>query len=319
MANSKKRSTQAPSEAENIPKDKKMVDKVNQQMASDDSTIARLIGLGLVIVGVVFIVLAAVVIILSRRDPKIDDNIGAPTLEISEATNLDYVLISGTADKKSKVIFYLDDKKQDDEITVGSDGSFEYKLPIEDEGEYDIQAATVKGFPLKRRSEKSEPVIVLVDRTAPADKAKLTYDKTTVSGKVTVSGSVEPGVTVTILSGEETYSTTSDDSGKFKIKGVKINASEARFSVVLEDKAGNKTELSQKVVVEYPAYASAGDLNGDGVIDANDNPNLPEAAGEIENAFAFLFGNQLMTLFALGALGLFAVNSGVVLVKAKKN
>lgn len=319
MSNSKNQSAPLKDNSNVDTKDKRMVEKVNQQMASDDSRMARLIGLGLVIIGVVFILLAAVVIILSRRDPKVDESIDAPVLEISEVTNQDSILINGTADKKSKIIFYLDDKKHDETIAVDSEGDFEYRLFIEEEGVYKIQAATVKGFPLKRRSEKSDPLFVVVDRTAPANEATLKYDKVTKSGKVDVSGTVEPNVKVTILSGEDTYTTVSDDNGKFSIKGVEITSTEARFSIVLEDSAGNKTELNEKVVVKYPTFASAGDVNGDGVIDVNDNPDLPEAAGEIENAFAFLIGNKLMTLFALGAFGLFAVNGGIVLIKAKKN
>lgn len=306
---------------ETVESNESMTQKVNQSSVfEEDSLLARVIGLGLVALGVVFVILAIVVVYLSRQAPELDREVQVPTVVVEKTDIKDEsVQVRGKAPKDEKVAIYLNGQQQDLLAEVDGDGNYSYNLEVTKEGRNEIQAATVVGFPNKRRSDLSQKIIVNADFTAPSTNAELNYDPVVTNGVLNMTGKIDPNTKITVESGDEKYSAQSDAEGNFALNDIKVEAEEESFDIVLEDKAGNRRELARKVDVTYPAYAehANGDLNGDGVTTGvnGTSTQIPEASGELTEALQTVFGNNLMSMFALIAIGVFLVNSGVVALK----
>lgn len=308
--------------------EKAMIDKVNDKMTPrEDSFLARLIGTGLIVLGVLFVILAIVVVALSTREATVNKDLPVPTIEAPRATNDDQIRVSGETEDNGTVMFWVNGEEHADTATADDEGNYEIRFEAEDEGEYRFQAAYVKGFPLRQRSERSDEIKVRVDRTPPSTEVKLDYEKVVSGNKMTIKGNTEPNTTVIVeLDGRE-YTTKSDENGDFTIEGILLLEGENSLVVFLEDEAGNRVELDNEVVVEHvPGGDLNGDgirdigvdLDGDGIPDADTGTELPEAAGELEAALDFFFGNRLMLTFGLIALAVFAINTGFVATKLRK-
>lgn len=329
MANNKNNAKNGSAQKDSTPKkkedngveDKKMVEKVNQQISKEqeeESTFAKVVGLGLILLGFFFIVLAIIVVVISRGEPKVDGDLTVPTIEVERFIKDEKVIVVGETDDKGKVMFYLEGDFQDDVITADDDGDYRYEFIVEDEGEYEIEAVTVEGFPVRRRSEKSETAEFTVDWSAPEEKdVTVDYDPVSEDGKFIVSGTVEPYAKVTMKGDGAEYTAQADEDGNFVIEGIELENEEVSFTVTVEDQAGNTRVLDEEITV---VNTSHGDLNGDGVVDAGDNTGeeLPESAGEFAAAMEFLMENKLMMVFGLLALIVLGVNSGFVAMKLKR-
>lgn len=293
--------------------DQKMVDKINQKLsASEDSLFSRMLGAGLIVLGVLLVILAIVVVVLARKDPKVDDSLTIPTVQVDRYTREFEVDVEGETDEKGRVMIWLDDDVEETSVRADSDGLYEYLLELEEEGEYEVTVATVSGWLVRKRSPKSNVALVELDRTAPSSKVELNYSSTSDDGGFDLTGEAqESGLTV-ILKGDKEYTATTDRNGEFAFSDIPLEEGSNSFTVVLEDKAGNQKELARKVEV---TSQSAGDVNGDGVFDAAGTNELPEAAGELGDALSALFANKLMVIFGLIAAAVLAVNSTMVYKK----
>ena len=272
-----------------LPKaEEKMAEKVVlTQERDEDSLMARVIGLGLILLGVVLISLVIAASVLSRRGARINDDINVPSLEASRVTNEQEVSITGEAPEGSRVQFFLNGEEVDKTAQVDDDGNYSYLLEIGDEGDYEIQAAAVRGFPLRERSKKSDVIEVTVDRTPPSSDVAFDYDPISTDGNFRVTGTADPNSTVILNDGSADYASLADDDGKFVIDGIKLESKETEFTVIVADSANNFKELALKIDAEYPSYVAAvveddpaddssdsdegGDLNGPGVSDQADD------------------------------------------------
>jgi hypothetical protein len=302
--------------------DKKMVDKVNRSLNdNDDSLFSRLVGVGLIVFGALLVILAVVLVILSRKDPKVDDSFDVPSIEVSRYSDDDSATISGETDGKGKIMVWVNDELQDDLLSI-EDGEFEAELDLKEEGDYEINVALLKGFIFKKRSEKSDSAMVTVDTTAPSSDVELSYDEEVEDGVVNISGEAKEGNVKVILSGDRKYAVTADKDGKFEFEGLSLEAGKNEYKVSLEDRAGNKKTLARTIVVTS-AVEDTGDLNGDGVTDKNDlntsdtGKEIPEAAGELKSALNAMMANKMLVIFGFAAVAIFSVNSAVVLKKAR--
>lgn len=292
--------------------DKKMVEKVNQQLsAREDSLFSRLVGVGLIVLGVLLVVLAVVAVFLSKREAVVDEELPIPTVSVDRYTREDEITVTGETDPKTKVMVWVNGEEAGKTVRSDKEGAYEFTFEVDEEGDYEIEAATIKGWLKKTRSLKSDPTKVTVDWSAPSSDVELTYDENVGTDSMTVSGNTgEGGIKVT-LKGDETYEVTSDKNGDFEITDITLAEGDNAFTVTLEDNAGNQKELARKVEVTY----EEGDLNGDGVVDSTDALEIPEAAGELDAALEFIAGNKLMMLFAVIALAVLAGNSAIVYKK----
>jgi hypothetical protein len=301
-----------------------MIRKVNQQMAEDDdSFLAKIIGLGLIILGIVFIILAILVVFLSRRDPSVDNSLEVPTINSKSHTNEQNILVFGKAQDNSDVMFFINDETYKDGFAEVEDGKYEYLLPVTEEGEYEIEAAIVVGFPVQRRSEKSDKIIVNVDWTRPSGDVELKYDEISTDGKFTLEGKTEPNATVILRdskTGDE-FEAKADEDGNFKFDSIELDKENTEFEVIIVDQAGNERVLDEKITIKYDKNIDNGGDGNNGDDNNNGgttNPDLPESAGELEAAMDFILGNQIMVFMGLFALIVFGFNSGLVLKKIRR-
>jgi hypothetical protein len=281
------------------------------EVRTEDGVLSRFLGYGLLSLGVLLLVISVALLVLYYSAPRLDENINVPIVTtLPSATNDENIKVKGSVRDEEMVIVYVNDKVVDPKVDV-FDGEFEYEYGLGDEGEYLFEVASVSGFPVRKRSEKSSAQRVLVDRTAPSSTVEFTYEKNVSKGAFTLLGEVEGNTTVTLKRGEKVYAARADDNGLLLINDIPVDEGDNRFIVVLSDDAGNERELSNKVVVTS-TYAQNGHVNGNGVMD------LPESAGELEAAMAFIFANKLMVTFGVVALMLFSLSSGVVVMRLRK-
>jgi len=303
--------------------DKKMVDKVNKSLNDkEDSLFSRLVGVGLIVFGALLVILAVVLVILSRKDPKVDDSYDVPSIEVERYADDEIVTINGESEDKGKVMVWVNDELQDDYIEI-EDGKFEADLDLEEEGEYEINVALLKGFIFKKRSEMSESVFVSVDTTAPSSNVELFYDENVKNGSVTIKGEAQEGSVRVTLSGDKKYTVTADKDGKFEFNNISLKEGENEFKVALEDRSGNTKTLARTIVVTSE-FADTGDLDGDGISDnvatlgdGKDGEEIPEAAGDLGQALDALMANKALMMFGLVAIAMFSMSSVVVLKKVR--
>ncbi len=267
--------------------------------------VALFLGLILLIVGIVFIV-------LFNLPARLDENMKAPKLnDLPEYSKEKSVKISGTAEEGNKVLVYVNGSEYKDLVSVNKDKSFELDYVVDKEGEYKIEVAAIKGFPVRYRSPKSSVETVVMDWTAPSKNVTFTSSKETNKESVKITGTADADSKVTIKNRTDNkeYSATADKDGKFEIKDVKLAKGDNTFNVEISDKAGNKVVLNSDLVIKYNTKAS---LNGDGATD------LPESSGEISNFIQEMFANRLFTILGLLSLIVFAINTGLVVNKLRR-
>lgn len=289
------------------PKDS-MVSKVEIKKPSSQERISKIVGTIFIFLGVVLIGYGIYSFIRFNRTPQLDETLDVPSLSGTEIiTNEEDILIKGTADGFDEVFVYVDNEEIA-RVKVDSEGAFEYKHAIEDEGVYAVSVAGVKGFPKRYISLQSDMKMVKVDRTDPV-LAKIDYPKEVGTETFTLIGNVEPDAEITVTRGTDKYVATCDEQGDFKITEILLDEGPNVFAVSIADKAGNEVELEEKVKV---TYSMDSDVNGNAVTD-----EIPVASGELEEAMQKLLGNNLMMLFGLLAMVAFFFSFGFAFLKYK--
>ncbi len=296
---------------------KSMSEKTEPKVKKKNTT--KLIGI-LVAFGVfALLILGLILLIISRAEPGVDETLSKPVFkDLPKVTNSEKLSIKGKQKDLGKVIVYVDEKEIA-KVDV-KDDSFVYEYAFDaGEGDYKIEGAGLKTGLIKKRSKKTEAVIVTYDKTPPSTDIELDYPEETDKDKFTLKGNAEENIEVTLRSNGESFSTTTNDKGDFSIEDVSLNEESNSFTLVLIDKAGNEVELTDEFSV---VYASTGDLNGPGVSDSTDEvsdteetPDLPQSAGEFDAAMEFLAQNDLMFVTAILALLAFTLSSGFFVVK----
>jgi hypothetical protein len=292
-----------------------MVSKVEVKTVDVDNQdrISRILGTIFIALGLIFVLYGVFSFIKYTREPQLDESFQAPFISgtVSE-TNQDEFEIKGVASGYNNVYVYVDDKHVG-KANVDKEGNFTYKYKSEGEGKYVVSAAGIKGFPKRYISVRSTSKVVEVDKTAPV-LGKVNYPVEVGTETFAVSGNVEPGCQVVLKRGTSVYDGECDDSGNFVIKEIALEDGPNVFSMEIKDKAGNVTNVEEKIRV---TYSSASSVNGNAVSDvagATDS-TLPVASGELSEALNVLFANKLMMIFGILAVAAFMFSSGVVIVR----
>jgi len=236
-----------------------MVQKVDAA-AQEDSFLAKAVGLGLIVLGILFVLFALMVIVISKRAPVVDSNIKSPILSqnVSTTVNADKLKISGVAKENSDVIVYVDGVEVADYVHTDGNGYFEVEVALPGEGKHTVEVAQVEGFPKRRRSAKSQSLAIVVDKEAPQDVAELTFDPVSKDGKFAMSGVAEPNMVVVLRgeNGERVAQTRSDENGNFSFEDVQLNAKETDLQLVIVDEAGNEKVSTREIIVSYPDFVA---------------------------------------------------------------
>lgn len=268
-------------------------------------------GMVMVFLGIMLVVAGIVAVFLYRGEPKLDKALPKPELTaLPNDTNTNAIMLRGEVDKSIKrVAVYVNDKEVDGAVWVDN-GSFRYEYSVEKEGLYRFQASSISGFPIRKRSERTDIMAVNVDWTAPSKIVSYDYKSDVDTEKLTVKGEAEPLSTLVFSAKGDKHVVKVDKDGKF-LATLPLSIGENTFDVEVRDSAGNSVKAEKPVI----AMRTTGSLNGNG---ATDGPDLPEASGELEAAMAFLLGNKLMSTFGLLALFALILNSAIVLAKVRK-
>lgn len=285
-----------------------MVEKVKvvQPEAENEGMLSMIVGTVLVALGILLFVVGVVMFVLYYLPPREDRNVSKPILyELPVKSNTAKLVLKGEAET-DKVMVWVNDELVNAGLKV-TDKKFETEYAITKEGEYKVEVAALKGFPIRLRSEKTAPAIVAIDWTAPSKNVVFKYSKEVDREVFSIKGTSEANSTIVLKKGNKEYSAKSDAKGNFEIKNIPLTEGKNTFSAVVKDEAGNSTRLDTSVRVIY----AAGDINGNGV------NNLPESAGLFENQFAYTFGNKLFSIFGALALAVFGVNMYFVSKKLK--
>lgn len=282
--------------------------EIKKPIPANQERISRLVGSLFIGLGVLLVAFGIFSYIKYREDPLLDPQLEAPALqEATSITNGDKISIKGNANEYDNVFIYVNDEKVGD-VKVDDEGKYSFEYTLEDEGEYTVAVAGVKGFPNRNISPKSDSMISIIDRSAPSqDRVTLKYGEETNKDTFILVGTTEPNAAVQIKRGTESFDGLADKNGSFRIEGISLDEGKNVFSVYIKDVAGNQVLLDEKVRV---AYSPTGSVNGDAVVDEN----IPQAAGTFDE----LIGNNLMMLFGLIALGAFISSSTVVYLKNKR-
>jgi hypothetical protein len=169
-----------------------------------------------------------------------------PVLNIPfEATNTATIRVKGYAQPLSKVEIYVDDELKDTTET-SLDGNFNAESVDLSLGTNNVYGKTVDDKDNKSLPSKSIKVIYnnekpKLDLSSPADDAKFKGG----DQKVTVSGSTNPGNTLTANGLQIIVGT----DGNFS-QSIPISEGENNITITSTDSAGNTTSVSRKVTYE---------------------------------------------------------------------
>lgn len=268
-------------------------------------------GMVTIFLGIMLVVVGVVAILLYRVEPKLDKSVDIPELtQLPADTSARALTVRGSVDKSIKrVAVYVNDKMVEENLWVDN-GNFKYEYALDKEGVYKLQAASITGFPVRKRSERSPIMAVNADWTAPSKNISLSYEKEVDTNAVKVSGKIEALSTVIFSNGGTSYVGKADKEGKFSVT-LPLSLGDNNFAIEIRDSAGNSVKADSTLA----AKRVTGSINGGGVVDT---PDLPEAAGELEAAMAFLLGNKIMSTLGLIALAVLLINSALVAVKIRR-
>lgn len=165
-----------------------------------------------------------------------------PSLEpLPEATSKNFLTITGTAEKGSKVHLYRNDSQISTiSANADTDGSFSFdniKL-IADENEFYVISEDFSG----NLSEPSTAYLVIFQTEGPTLTVAGEVDNK--SGKAIISGETDSNATVTVSNRRAIV----NRSGFFALE-LKLNSGENKLPVVATDQAGNTTE--QELTLNY--------------------------------------------------------------------
>lgn len=281
--------------------------EIKQPISPTQERVSRLVGSLFIGLGVLLLAFGVFSYIKFREEPLLDPNLEAPKLEESTTiTNGDTLKIKGNASGYDNVFVYVNEEKVGEAKVEDSKFSYDYK--VEDEGEYSISIAGVKGFPNRKISSKSDLMSSVVDRTGPdAQSVTFKYGEETNKDTFILVGSTESNASVVVKRGTESFDGLADKDGNFRIEGIALDEGKNVFAINIKDLAGNEITLDEKVRV---TYSPTGSVNGDAVVDEN----IPQAAGTFDE----LIGNNLMMIFGLLALFAFVGSSTVSYLKNKR-
>ncbi len=288
---------------------KKSTLKVSRKNDSNRSTFSIIVGFLMIAVGLVMLIGGIVSIILYRLPASVDSALPVPVLDAMPAfVNTKSLTVKGDSSDYERVMVFVNDQVVTDGVKSDENGKFRYIYEIEDEGDYRIQVAGIKGFPRRVRSEKGKMWTVNADFTAPSSDVKFAYDKEVDTKAFTLRGVVEENSTVVLEKNGKKYIAKADMNGGFVLKDIPLTDGENQFSVEIRDEAGNVTKLSQKISVTY----ASGQLNGNGAVD------LPEASGILSDALNEVKANALIGYIGMIALVVLLLNSVLVGVKLRR-
>lgn len=281
--------------------------EIKQPASQNQERVSRLVGSIFIGLGVLLLAFGIFSYIKFKEEPLLDPNLEAPKLVESTAiTNGDTIKINGNASGYDSVFIYVNDEKVGEAKVEDSKFSYEYK--VEEEGEYNISVAGVKGFPSRKISSKSDLMSSVVDRTGPdSQSVTFKYGEETNKDTFILVGTTEPNASIVVKRGTEIFDGLADKDGNFRIEGIALDEGKNVFTISIKDLAGNEVTLDEKVRV---TYSPTGSVNGDAVVDSN----IPQAAGTFDE----LIGNNLMMVFGLLALIAFIGSSTVTYIKNKR-
>jgi hypothetical protein len=291
-----------------------MKEKVEIKSPSGGDKASRIVGTIFIGLGILLVAFGVYSFLKFRSEPTFNEELEVATIDqISELTNAESIKIKGNAPGYDSVALFLNDEKVA-EARV-KDEMYEFNYEIEEEGEYTVAVAALKGFPLREIGPRSESQIAIVDRTPPdADNVELKYAEETAQSTFTLTGTTEANVSIEVRRGVNTYETVADENGVFKVEEISLDEGKNVFYLNLTDPAGNTVSLDEKVRI---AYSPGADLNGDGVSDGRDvagaDDTLPQASGEFDN----LLIRNLMLIFGIASLFVFTGSSVYALNRRK--
>lgn len=287
------------------------------QLSTVSEKVARFFGVVFILLGLFLILFLIGGFIISKLPYRVDPNLPIPTLKnIDTPTNKTSIDIPGTVLPGEEIVLYIDDSRYSEIVTADKDGRFEFiNVPLEEEGDVRFEAAVVRGGLLKRRSELSNILSLVVDWTPPSTSIAMEYSKDVTTDTTTVSGTAEPNSIVVLENESGVYLGYVDADGTFTITDLPLIEGTNTFAVKIRDTAGNEVITSDIVEIAYAV--SVGDLNGPGVTIGPDGSVLPESSGELAAALEFLAGNNAMSIFGLIALATFGASSALVMRKAR--
>lgn len=301
-----------------VKKVESMKEKVEVKSPNSGDKASRIVGTIFIGLGVLLVAFGVYSFIQFRSDPTYDESFEVPVLEfVTQITNDKEILIKGVAQEYDSVAIFVNDQKVG-EAKV-EDGVYEYTYEVEDEGDYAVSVAGLRGFPIRKISARSAELFAEVDMTAPSSDVELVYGTETNKETFKLTGTSEADVTVEVKRGVDVYSAVADSDGYFEITDILLDEGKNVYTVAVSDRAGNTVSLDEKIRVEY---AIDGDVNGDAVADeyaqdlgkevAGTGDSLPQASGELDN----LVVRYLMILFGIAAIFVF---SGSWIYASKKS
>lgn len=312
MAKNKSKSINtAPKEVKKtIKKEESMVAKVEVKSPRDSERVSQIVGAIFIFLGVLLVAFGVYSFVKYSSTPELNESLVSPSVsEMASITKESSITVEGNATGYDTVYVYVNGEKVQN-VKVGAKGEFKTDITLENEGEYSITVAGVKGFPKRYLSAQSLVEKITVDKTAPV-LSETTYPKEVGTKTFTVTGKVEKDAQVIIKRGTDYYSATCDAEGKFKIASIALDSGMNVFNVVVKDTAGNESVMDSEIKVTYSPESS---VNGDAV----DDSSLPVAAGEFSRMTDFLFGNNLVIIFGILALISGITTTSVLYVKSKK-
>ncbi|KKP64772.1 MAG: hypothetical protein UR61_C0040G0005 [candidate division WS6 bacterium GW2011_GWE1_34_7] len=282
--------------------------EIKQPLPQNQEKISRLVGSVFIGMGILLVAFGIFSFIKFREEPLLDPELEAPAAaSVTSITNDETIVVKGEAKGYDSIFVYVNEEKVG-EAKVGDDAKYSFEYTVEEQGEYSIAVAGVKGFPNRYISPMSESKISVVDYTSPdKDTVTIKYGPETNKDTFILIGTTEADATIEVKRGTESFEGLADKEGKFRIEGITLDEGKNVFSVYITDLAGNQVLLDEKVRITYSA---SGDVNGDAVIDED----IPQAAGTFDE----IFGNQLMMLFGIIALLAFSTSSTFVYLKNRK-
>jgi hypothetical protein len=314
MAKKKSKSEKAPKTQRRLPtKEGRKIDKKNESMkekveikkpAGTDKA-SRIVGTIFIGLGILLVAFGVYSFLKFRAEPTYNEELPVPTMEyVTDLTNEKEITVKGKAPGHDSVAIFVNDERVGQ--TRVKEDSYEFTYELEDEGEYSVSVAGLKGFPFREISPRSEAELAIVDTTGPdVEDLDLKYTEETGTSVFTLAGNTEPNVTIEVRRGVSTYEATADNDGDFRIEGIALDEGKNVFYLNLTDPAGNTVTLDEKVRV---AYSPGADLNGDGVADedvAGADDELPQASGEFDSRLA----RNLMLIFGIAAIFVFSGSS----------
>ncbi|AMO75849.1 Ig-like domain-containing protein [Pseudomonas citronellolis] len=192
---------------------------------------------------------------------EIHDDVGSITGLLNDGDVTDDISLSlkGTAEAGNLVLLYVNGELVAS-ATADEQGNWSAELPLTGDGEHAITAKAQD--PAGRHSEETAAVSVILDTTAPEQPGMVTAEDNTgaITGPIepgsvtdetqpTLSGSGEPGDTVSILDNGEVIGTVViDENGQWEFTPEQpLEEGDHSISVVITDPAGNASEPSESL------------------------------------------------------------------------